>query len=87
MSPDVVLRLCALIPLIYAGLYTLTDPGSSIRVVNRVMEHAHRIESATILGGLFDEPTPFADTGNNRVYWRLCGLAIMLSGLIRLYLL
>ena len=50
-----------LVPFIYAGLYTLTDPASSIRMVNKLMADAHRIEANTILGDLFAEPTPIAD--------------------------
>lgn len=87
MGPEVLLRLCVLVPLIYAGLYALTDPASSIRVVNKLMADAHRIEANTILGEIFDQPTPFTDSGRNRFYWRTGGVLIMCSGLFRLYLL
>jgi hypothetical protein len=87
MSLEVLLRLSALIPFIYAGLYTLTDPASSIRVVNRVMAQAHEIEAETILGDLFAAPKPFADSARKRVYWRLAGLTTMAAGLTRLYFL
>ena len=85
MTPETLLRLCALIPFIYAGLYTLTDPASSIRVVNRVMAHTHRIEAETLLGDLFAEPKPFVDSVTKRGCWRLAGLAMMAAGLFRLY--
>jgi hypothetical protein len=85
MSPEVFLRLSVLIPLIYAGLYALTDPASSIRVANKVMAEAHRIESNTILGDLFAEPTPITDSRGSRAWWRLAGLAMMLAALLRLY--
>ena len=85
MSPEVLLRLIVLVPFIYAGLYTLTNPASSIRVVNKLMADAHQLESGTILGEIFAEPTPIADSRKNRLYWRLAGLAIMASGLLRLY--
>ena len=85
MSPEITLSLCLLVPFIYAGLYTLTDPSSSIRVVNKVMAEAHRIESNTLFGDLFAEPTPIADRPGTRVFLRITGVAIMLAGLLRLY--
>ena len=87
MSPEVALHLCVLIPFIYAGLYTLTDPASSIRVVNKLMAEAHRIEANTILGDLFAEPTPIADGRGSRLWLRIAGVAMMAAGLFRLYLL
>jgi hypothetical protein len=87
MSPEILLRLCALVPLIYAGLYTLTDPASSIRVVNKFMAEAHRIEANILLGDLFAEPAPIVDSRASRAWLRLAGLVLMLAGLIRLYLL
>ena len=85
MSPEVALHLCVLIPFIYAGLYTLTDPASSIRAVNKLMAEAHRIESNTLLGDLFAEPTPIADSRGTRTCLRFAGLAMMVIGLFRLY--
>ena len=85
MSPGIALHLCVLIPFIYAGLYTLTDPASSIRVVNKVMAEAHRIEANTLLGDLFAEPKPIADSRGSRAGLRLAGVAMMMAGLIRLY--
>jgi hypothetical protein len=85
MTPEVALRLGALIPCIYAGLYTLTDPASSIRVVNKIMAEAHRIEANVLFGDLFAEPKPIADSRASRTLLRLAGLAMMLAGLIRLY--
>jgi hypothetical protein len=85
MSPEVALHLCVLIPFIYAGLYTLTDPASSIRMVNKLMAEAHRIEANTILGDLFAEPTPITDGRTSRVWLRFAGLAMMAAGLLRLY--
>ncbi len=87
MSPEVLLRLLGLVPLIYAGLYTLADPAGSIRIVNKVVSDAHRIESTTILGDLFAEPTPIANSRGMRAFWRAAGLALMSAGLIRLYFL
>lgn len=87
MSPEVVLPLCILIPFIFAGLYTLTDPASSIRKVNKLMAEAHRIEANTILGDLFAEPTPITDSFTTRAWLRVAGVAIMAAGLFRLYLL
>ena len=85
MSPQVVVSLCVLVPLIYAGLYTLTDPASSIRVVNKLMADAHRIEAETLLGDLFAEPRPLADSLRIRSCLRVAGVAIMAAGLFRLY--
>jgi hypothetical protein len=85
MSPEIALHWCVLIPFIYAGLYTLTDPASSIRAVNKLMAEAHRIEANTILGDLFAEPTPIADNGGTRVWSRAAGLVMMVAGLLRLY--
>jgi len=85
MKPDIVLTLCQLVPFIYAGLYTLTDPASSIRVVNKIMAEAHRIEESTLLGGLFAEPAPIANSRVSRAWLRVAGLSIMVAGLFRLY--
>ena len=85
MSVEVLLRLGALLPIIHAGLYTLTVPANSIRFVNRIMAQAHQIESQTILGDLFAEPKPFVDSSRNRTYWRIAGLATLAAGLLRLY--
>lgn len=85
MNLEVLLRLGILVPFIYAGLYTLTDPASSIRMVNKLMAEAHRIEANTILGDLFAEPTPITDSRVSRVWLRFAGLGIMVAGLLRLY--
>ena len=85
MSPEVLLRLSVLVPLIYAGLYTLTDPASSIRVANKIMAEAHRIEVNTLLGDLFAEPTPIPDSRGSRAWLRFAGLVMMAAGLLRLY--
>ena len=85
MSLEIALRLCVLIPFIYAGLYALTDPARSIHLVNKLMAEAHRIEANTILGDLFAEPTPIADGRTNRLGLRVAGLAMMVAGLLRLY--
>jgi hypothetical protein len=85
MSPEVVLHLCVLVPFIYAGLYALTDPKSSIRAVNKFMAEAHRIEANVLFGDLFAEPTPIADSRASSAFLRLAGLAMMLAGLLRLY--
>ena len=85
MRPDIVLTLCQLVPFIYAGLYTLADPASSIRVVNKVMAEAHRIEENTLLGGLFAEPAPIANSRGSRAWLRVAGLSMMVAGLLRLY--
>jgi hypothetical protein len=74
-----------LVPFIYAGLYTLTDPASSIRVVNKLMLEAHRIEANTILGDLFAEPAPIVNNGAMRLGLRFAGAAMMAAGLLRLY--
>ena len=84
MNFEAALRLGVLIPLIYAGLYALTDPANSIRVVNKVMAEAHRIEANTLLGDLFAEPKPIADSPMSRAGLRLAGVAIMMAGLLRL---
>ena len=85
MSPKVALSLSVLVPFIYAGLYTLTDPASSIRVVNKFRAEAHRIEANTLLGDVFAAPTPIADSPASRAWLRFAGVAMMLAGLIRLY--
>jgi hypothetical protein len=85
MSPEVLLRLSVLIPLIYAGLYSLTDPGSSIRVANKLMAEAHRIEANTLLGDLFAEPTPIPDSRASRSWLRFAGLLMMTAALLRVY--
>ena len=85
MSPEVALSLSVLVPFIYAGLYTLTDPASSIRVVNKFRAEAHRIEANTLLGDLFAEPRPIADSRASRAGLRFAGVAMMLAGLMRLY--
>jgi hypothetical protein len=85
MNPEIALHLCVLITFIYAGLYTLTDPASSIRVTNKLMAEAHRIEANTILGDFFAEPTPIADSRATRLGLRFAGLAMMIAGLLRLY--
>jgi hypothetical protein len=85
MTPEVALRLCVLIPFIYAGLYTLTNPAGSIRVVNKVMAEAHRIEANVLFGDFFAAPKPIADSRVSRAFLRLAGLAMMAAGLIRLY--
>jgi hypothetical protein len=85
MNPEVLLRLTVLVPFIYAGLYTLTDPASSIRVVNKLMAEAHRIEANTLLGDLFAEPTPIADRRGSRIWLRVTGVVMMAAGLLRLY--
>jgi hypothetical protein len=77
----------ALIPFIYAGLYTLTNPAGSIRVVNKVMAEAHRLEASVLFGDLFAEPTPIADSRASRAWLRVIGLAMMVAGLLRLRLL
>ena len=84
MNLEAALRLGVLIPFIYAGLYTLTDPASSIRVANRIMAEAHRIEANTLLGDLFAQPRPIADSRASRAWLRFAGVAIMMAGLIRL---
>ena len=85
MSPEIALRLCVLIPFIYAGLHALTDPAKSIRVVNKVMSEAHRIEANTILGDYFSEPKPIPGSRVSQAAVRLAGVAMMLAGLLRIY--
>ena len=85
MSPEVVLSLCLLVPLIYAGLYMLSDPSSSVRVLNKLMADAHRIEASTLLGDLFAEPRPLDNTHKTRIFMRVAGVGIMVAGLLRLY--
>jgi hypothetical protein len=84
MSPESILSLCALVPIIYAGLYTLTDPSSSIRVVNKVLADTHRMEASTLFGDLFAEPKPIVDSATSRRLLRFAGLAIMALALFRL---
>jgi hypothetical protein len=85
MNPEVLLRLCLLVPFIYAGLYALADPSSSIRAVNKLMSGAHRIEASILWGDLFAEPQPIIDSRRARTYLRIAGLAIMAAGLFRLH--
>lgn len=85
MNPEVLLHLCVLVPFIYAGLYALVDPLSSIRMVNKIMADAHRIEASVLWGELFAEPKPIADSPRMRGYLRMVGLAMMVAGLLRLY--
>lgn len=84
MSPEIVLSVCLLVPIIYAGLYTLTDPSSSIRVINKLLADTHRMEASTLFGDLFAEPKPIVDSRTSRRLLRLAGLAIMVLGLFRL---
>ena len=84
MSLESILSLCALVPIIYAGLYTLTDPSRSIRVVNKVLADSHRLEASTLFGDLFAEPKPIVDTRTSRRLLRLAGLLIMALALFRL---
>jgi hypothetical protein len=53
-------------------------------VVNKLMADAHRIEANILLGDLFAEPTPIADSRTSRGLLRLAGLAMMMAGLLRL---
>lgn len=85
MNFEIALRLSVLIPFIYAGLYALVDPVSSIRVVNKIMADAHRIEASVLWGELFAEPKPITDSRGCRAGLRIAGVAMMLAGLIRLY--
>ena len=85
MSPELVLSVCLLVPVLYAGLYLLTDPGNSIRVVNKLMAESHRLEASILWGDLFAEPKPIADSRRARICLRLGGLAVMAAGLFRLY--
>lgn len=84
MSPEIVLSLCLLVPIIYGGLYTLTDPSSTIRVVNKLLADTHRLEASTLFGDLFAEPTPIVDSRTSRHILRFVGLAIIALGLFRL---
>jgi hypothetical protein len=83
MSSESILSLCVLTPIIYAGLYALTDPSSTIRVVNKLMADTHRLEASTLFGDLFAEPTPIAESSTSRRLLRLAGLAIMAIALLR----
>ena len=85
MSPQSVFSLCLLIPFIYAGLYMLTDPASSLRVLNKLMADTHRIEASILLGELFEEPKPVVNSLRTRICLRFAGLAVMAAGLFRLY--
>jgi hypothetical protein len=85
MSPEVVLSLCLLVPLIYAGLYMLTTPSHSIRVVNKLLADTHRIEASILMCELFPEPRPIIDSLKARSWLRCAGLAVMVAGLFRLY--
>ena len=84
MSPEIVLSMCLLVPVIYAGLYTLTDPSSSIRVVNKLLADTHRMEASTLFGDLFPEPKPIVDSLTSRRLLRLAGLTIIVLALLRL---
>jgi hypothetical protein len=84
MSPEIVISLFLLVPILYAGLYALTDPSSSIRVVNKILADTHRLEASTLWGDLFAEPKPIVDSRTSRRVLRLAGLAIMVLGLFRL---
>jgi len=85
MSPEGILSLCLLVPLIYAGLYTVTDPSSTIRVVNKLVADTHRLEAITLFGDLFAEPTPIGESRTSRWLFRFTGLAIMAIALFRLH--
>lgn len=85
MSPEVILRLCVLVPVLYAGLYLLTDPGNSIRVVNKLMAESHRMEASILWGDLFAEPKPIGDSRRIRLCLRLAGMAVLAAGLFRLH--
>jgi hypothetical protein len=85
MSPEIALRLCVLVPFIYAGLYALTDPANSVRLVNKIMAEAHRIEANTILGDYFSEPKPIPGGRGSLVGVRMAGAAMMCVGLLRIY--
>jgi hypothetical protein len=85
MTPEIVFSLCLLIPFIYAGLYALTDPSNSIRIVNKLMADTHRIEASILWGDLFAEPKPIADSPRMRICGRIAGVAIMAAGLFRLH--
>jgi uncharacterized protein YjeT (DUF2065 family) len=85
MSPDIVLSLCLLIPLIYAGLHMMTDPSNAIRVVNKLMADSHRIEASILWGNLFAAPRPIPESLRTRLFLRFAGLAVIVAGLFRLY--
>jgi uncharacterized protein YjeT (DUF2065 family) len=85
MSPEVILSLCLLVPLLYAGLYMLTTPSHSIRVVNKILADTHRMEASILMGELFPEPRPIVDSLKTRTWLRCAGLAVMAAGLFRLY--
>ena len=87
MNPEAVLSLCLLVPFIYAGLYALTDPSSSIRVVNKVMA-----DSASDRGEHSVGRSIRGTQANHRLPHECrtmrCAspaLAIMAAGLFRLY--
>ena len=69
--------------MIYAGLYALTDPSRTIRVVNKLMADTHRLEASTLFGDLFAEPTPIPESSTSRGLLRFAGLAIMTIALFR----
>jgi len=85
MSPEVVLSLCLLVPLIYAGLYMLTTPSNSIRVLNKLLADTHRIEASMLMSELFAAPSPIVDSLKTRSWLRFAGIAVMAAGLFRLY--
>ena len=85
MNFEIALRLSVLVPFIYAGLYALTDPANSIRLVNKLMAETPRIEASILLSDLFAEPTPIMDRRWSRAWLRAIGLAMMAAGLLRLY--
>lgn len=85
MSSEVVLSLCPLLPFLYAGLYTLADPASSIRFMNKLMADVHRLEANTLWGDLFAAPRPIADSRMIRHCLRLAAFAMVVSGLFRLF--
>ena len=49
------------------------------------LAEAHRIEENTLLGGLFAEPAPIANSRGSRAWLRVAGLSMVVSGLFRLY--
>ena len=73
-----------LIPIIYAGLYALTDPSRFIRIVNKIVADTHRLEAGTLFGDLFAAPRAIPDSGTSRLCLRFMGLALMVLGLFRL---
>jgi hypothetical protein len=85
MNPQSVFSLCLLIPFIYMGLYMLTDPANSIRVLNKLMADTHRIESSILFGDLFTEPKPVENSPRMRIFLRFAGVAVMVGGLFRLH--